>query len=213
MRSWHTDIGSDEERREQGTECGFGRVWGEGGTPRTTSAGKCKEVEKGTQQRNNRLEQAFREICPPLKLANSMSCCGRGRGARNFAMALHDDRVTSATKLNTTNKLEVLLWYELQADNFRKNFYLPYHSHVNHGIWKNNKIEFCSKSPPKIKGGIFQPSHITCAYICLNLDLSGPSILWFFSISYSSTTYLSGSVHECHIKDQKHGLLKWKNAW
>jgi hypothetical protein len=92
--SMDTDIGSDEERREQGAQCGFGWVRGEGGTPRAAGAGKVKDLKEGTQQRNDGLEQTFWEICPPLKPADSRGCDG-GTGARHFAGALHDVRASA----------------------------------------------------------------------------------------------------------------------
>jgi hypothetical protein len=51
----------------------------------------------------------------------------------------------------------------------------------------NNKCSnLCSKPPSNIKSGFFHPSHVSRAYVCLNiLDLSGPSIVGFFCIPYN----------------------------
>ena len=63
---------------------------------KAAGSGEGKELNDGTQQRNDGMKQTFWEICPPLKPIHSRDCSG-GRGTCDFARALHDVRL-SATK-------------------------------------------------------------------------------------------------------------------
>jgi hypothetical protein len=52
------------------------------------------ELKEGAQQRNDRMEQTFWEICPPFKSIHSRGHTG-GRGMDHFARALHDVRLSA----------------------------------------------------------------------------------------------------------------------